>query len=309
MECFTICEEHVIAKRMYSKSWNSIFFLYENQPLSKVISDDMELLSCFGIGTEQIADKLETLIYGAEDKNYNVSSFPVPSLPLCPFSAEFSYQYEKILSFKITNTLTNESIEIENLQIHMIRKHAFFGGPGTPMRLEPRKLIGILDLESGVDYSSKILRKWKWKSIESRETVSEEEFLRIKAYFSFALISGVYEGIDWMVTLNSLPLAVPTNDIRKYSNWMELFINDKMKSLKDVKEEAYESSIRRIEDEIAIKVKILDKYREKGVVEGLFLLVYNSFKKHTWIMPLGIRVEVKDAFHLFMLMRETHFKV
>lgn len=308
MECHSIKNFRIVEERMNPGIWEDKFFLHENQSIYKIIDHDLNILDCLCITNIQIVDKLESIIYGEQDKKFRVFPYVDSIFSTCPFSTEFHERYEKILHYNITNLETNESLNIAELQIHLIREHGFFGGLETRMRLEPRYLINFLDLYPGVDYASKILRRWKWKPIENRETLTQDEITKFKNYLPLALISDFYDGVQWMVTVAPLPSNIPPGNMTKYSNWMELFMTDRMKDIKNHEDPKYEASIKEIENEIEKKVKIIDRYKKTHLAEDLFLIIYNPQKKNLQMTSLGVRVIVSDIFHLFILIRETQFK-
>jgi hypothetical protein len=60
----------------------------------------------------------------------------------------------KIVNLKKKKRLfRNASLEFAAVMIHSIRDHHFFGGPKAQMRVDPRRLVGFLEIEPGKEYS------------------------------------------------------------------------------------------------------------------------------------------------------------
>jgi hypothetical protein len=52
--------------------------------------------------------------------------------------------------FVIRNRRTGETIEGGDLIVHLIRKHHFFEGVESPYRVDPQKLVRVLEIESSL---------------------------------------------------------------------------------------------------------------------------------------------------------------
>jgi len=124
----------------------------DDRHLHEIIAYDERILMSLDISREEIAKGLQNFIdegkKGLESSvdfgNYAIQvQWNRGALP-CPFG-------EKILIPKIIATIQNKklnrNIRISQLSVHLIEKHGFFGGKGSPFRVEPAELVEVLGLK------------------------------------------------------------------------------------------------------------------------------------------------------------------
>ncbi len=152
---------------------------------------DFKMLEFLKITSQQIADKLQTLIlktellYNKYTKVSELSSRPPATFMVgifkiswlhyslmhfdtCPFSKVKEKSCEKVRdgSIKIENTSTNQTITINRLQIHCIREHDFFSKEKTTWRLDPVAVCKLLELKPGVNYSKDLVITKFWSEYD-----------------------------------------------------------------------------------------------------------------------------------------------
>jgi len=161
-------------------------FLGLNESLEAVISKDKRTLEKLGVTYDQIANSLEKIITEVREKEkvlpfderierqtifpdlYHPEQNPVFSkanLPQlnkgyivdwfqvfilqyrgfqdCPWD---DCDYEGSFDFMILNRNTGESFMAPALIVHLIRAHHFFEGVESPYRVDPEKVVRILEL-------------------------------------------------------------------------------------------------------------------------------------------------------------------
>jgi hypothetical protein len=116
----------------------------------------------------------------------------------------------------------SSSLEFAAVMIHSIRAHHFFGGPGTRMRVDPKKLVEFLQLESGKVYSPNTQELSVWSGVDHTSSLVDdcrESALARKFGFRVALQDGltaylwVNEGV--ILSENHIKLEKPLviNDV------------------------------------------------------------------------------------------------
>ncbi len=112
------------------------------------IDSDRALLTQFDATAEELGQRLETLWHKARkttDEEYE----PAPGITIrveeyggrisCSFGHSGSYAKGRMMV--ITQDLR---LSISPLSIHMIKSHGFFGGRGSPHRIEPNQIVRLL---------------------------------------------------------------------------------------------------------------------------------------------------------------------
>ena len=117
-----------------------------------IIQADERTLSKLKISANRIADRMQ--YYIEEGKKGLETSVEVGDCKVriqwdrgmlpCPFG-------ERGLQHKLVATVSNEklsrSVCFSQLSVHLIRAHGFFGGKGSPFRIEPEEIVRILDIQ------------------------------------------------------------------------------------------------------------------------------------------------------------------
>jgi len=154
-----------LERRMRPGGWSQEGFLRPEQSLVQVLADDRASIQKLGVSVQQISDALEILLEkGAHSNRFKpeyVGHFKVQiihsrKMRTCPWAPQqFEWcrfgrgvTYLTTEDFKITNTRIGESLRSTSLCLHLIRDHSFFGGRGTPYRIEPEKAARVLELVS-----------------------------------------------------------------------------------------------------------------------------------------------------------------
>lgn len=154
-----------LERRMRPGGWSREEFLAPDQSLARVIAADAAFLRQLGLTAEEIADSLERLYEkGAHSDRFRpvqveqfwvriIHSHKMRTCPWAPKQFEWCHvgrgvKYLTTEDFEITNTRLGASLSGTSLCFHLIRDHSFFGGPGTPFRIDPERAVRILDLLS-----------------------------------------------------------------------------------------------------------------------------------------------------------------
>jgi hypothetical protein len=125
------------------------FLGHDSRPITEIIRQDEGTLDRLGVTREAAADFLQRLL----DEGKKGLEGPVEfegriceihwarGLLPCPFG-------EPKLHPKITATADDSKagrrLRFSQLAIHLIREHGFFGGQGSPYRLEPEAIIEFM---------------------------------------------------------------------------------------------------------------------------------------------------------------------
>lgn len=123
----------------------------DDRNLIDIIIEDEEMLIKLNCNIETIIDKLKYLKKMGEkglgepitvDGKWEVQVGEARGHLPCPFEDGI---FRKVVT-KITNLERNESIIFSDLSLHLIEKHHFFQGKGSPFRIDPAKVIRVLDI-------------------------------------------------------------------------------------------------------------------------------------------------------------------
>lgn len=182
------------------KTWGSV---------KTVCEMDMQVLKTAGITTKQIADKmmaisekakylydkhLETERLASSSKNlsqplvvvldhkFKITGFDtlLPKMQTCPFHLPGESCAVSQIGYEIENMNSKKKIYVAEIVRHAIQKHDFFSRKQSAYRIEPEKLLEVLELMPDVDYSKEleISEKEMWIPKKSKypcPKVHEEE--------------------------------------------------------------------------------------------------------------------------------------
>lgn len=179
--------------------WSSeVGFLAPNDSLQEIIQRDLQVLEENNITGKQIGDRIETILGKARrhatlfytgrskltrehiegftfnrgigipvENRYLLKATHCRGLQNCPFGTsknecEDEHRYG-FMDCSLTNMKTGEEIDFPGLLVHLAREHSFFEG-NTKYRVDPQKLIDVLELQSNVDYSPTYVEERGWFS-------------------------------------------------------------------------------------------------------------------------------------------------
>ena len=150
-----------VEKRMQPGAWFTHGFLLKDTSLAEVLANDARTLTALSVTAEQVGQRLAELLESAPKSDwfmpfqrgeYKVEIRRRRGLITCPWAPD---EFEPCNighpspptanQFLIQHRGTGERLEGFELSIHLIRDHAFFGGPGTRFRIEPEKAATILN--------------------------------------------------------------------------------------------------------------------------------------------------------------------
>ena len=152
-------------------AWSMVGFLGPEESLEAVLSRDAETLARHGVACEEIANALEELLHSAFEpppttiktlaqRIFSLGKSPswAPGLDTpefrvyitvflgiqeCPWCEQAN---NGCIDFEIINRRINESIRGPGLIAHLIRQHHFFEGVESFYRVDPEKLMRVLEL-------------------------------------------------------------------------------------------------------------------------------------------------------------------
>ena len=154
----------VVEKRMQPGAWFASGFLLENTSLAEVLENDRRTLVALNVTSEQIGLRLAELLEQAGKSDwfwplrtaeYKVEMRRRRGFITCPWAPD---EFEPCVIGHLTRPTANqfviqhrgvrERLEGFELSVHLIRDHAFFGGPGSRFRIEPERAVAVLGLGS-----------------------------------------------------------------------------------------------------------------------------------------------------------------
>ena len=129
------------------------FLGVDGRHVHDIVQADERILSRLGVHRTRIAERLQHFIdegkkgLGAAVKlgDHTVRVVWQRGMIPCPFG-ERGLHHKIIATVK--NKRTGEIIRYSQLNVHMIREHGFFEGKGGVFRLEPEKVVEVLDIAS-----------------------------------------------------------------------------------------------------------------------------------------------------------------
>lgn len=134
-----------------SKGW----FLGPNESLEAIIREDDDTVKKLGLTHEQIANGIEYLMneslyesryYKNKNRlpsNYVIEVIHYMGFQECPWSDSGEHGSVEL---RITNKRLGETIFCPGLIVHLIRKHHFFEGKQSPYRVDPEKVVRVLEI-------------------------------------------------------------------------------------------------------------------------------------------------------------------
>ena len=146
-------EQRDLNQRLSPSKFSAEGFLgTDDRPVNEIIADDLRTMDRAGLPTEVLVERLRDVYekarerFGAEievrkgvSAVYHEAKGRIPS----PFRGEGTFEKGQVT---VTDRESAESIHVTMLGIHLIEKHGFFQGIGSPFRIDPEKAIRILGL-------------------------------------------------------------------------------------------------------------------------------------------------------------------
>ena len=127
----------------------------DSRPLDEIISEDMSILGKHQVSKKRLVEALEDVYNKAKEAlGTEVVIRPgvkavfyeamgrIPS----PFPGEGVFEKGEAI---LTEMDSGDVLNITRLGIHLIAKHGFFQGQGSPYRIDPIKVLKILHLSEG----------------------------------------------------------------------------------------------------------------------------------------------------------------
>ena len=184
LDCGTVPSLHELEERMRPGACSEKGFLWPTESLEAVIDHDNQTLIRLGVSHDQIADALEHILQRLQDDRdwereakceapdlYHPRSIPhygLGNLPAtdvgylvgskhqlliqqyrgwqdCPWGCPIDAGASSF-DFLILNRQSGKFVTGPGLIVHLIRKHHFFEGLGTPFRLDPARAVEVLEL-------------------------------------------------------------------------------------------------------------------------------------------------------------------
>jgi hypothetical protein len=151
-----------VERRMQPGAWFTHGFLLKGASLAEVLANDARTLAALGVTAEQVGQRLaELLESGAKSDwfwplrtgEYKVEMRRRRGFITCPWALD---ELEPCVvgqlspptanQFLIQHRGSRQRLEGFELSIHLIRDHAFFGGPGSRFRIEPQRAVAVLGI-------------------------------------------------------------------------------------------------------------------------------------------------------------------
>ena len=151
-----------VERRMQPGAWFTHGFLVKDTSLAELLANDASTLNALGVTAEQVGTRLgELLDSGAKSDwfwpfrtgDYKVEIRRRRGLITCPWAPD---EFELCVVGRPSPPTANQfliqhrgaRLEGFELSVHLIRDHAFFGGPSTRFRIEPGHAVAVLGLGS-----------------------------------------------------------------------------------------------------------------------------------------------------------------
>ena len=151
-----------VERRMRPGAWFTHGFLLKDTSLAEVLAQDARTLAALGVTAEQVGRRLAELLQSGAKSDwfwpfqtgeYKVEIRRRRGFITCPWAPdEFAPCVVGQLSpptanqFLIRRRGSRQRLEGFELSAHLIRDHAFFGGPGSRFRIEPDQAVAVLGL-------------------------------------------------------------------------------------------------------------------------------------------------------------------
>ena len=143
-------------------AWSAAGFLGAGTPLANVLVADAELLDALGLTAEGVGRHLGDLLAVAAGSDigrpsragdHDIELHRRRGFLTCPWAPEEfarcpvgAGSRATANQFLLLHRPTARRLFGFELSAHLIRDHAFFGGPGTPLRLDPTDVAEVLGL-------------------------------------------------------------------------------------------------------------------------------------------------------------------
>jgi hypothetical protein len=124
----------------------------DTRNLADILEADAREVARLGLTHRQIADRLQEFMAFGRDglgtevvhlADYRIRYQDARGRVLCPWGHPGLYEKGDV---HLTRLSTDQSIVFTELQVHLIGEHGFYEGRGSPYRLDPAALKGLLDL-------------------------------------------------------------------------------------------------------------------------------------------------------------------
>lgn len=127
------------------------FLGHDRRDLDEIIARDTAEVDAAGLSCEELADRMQAVTdaavkgLGMEIKLPDgrlASVDEVKGIMICPWPDD-GFRCDKRVT-TLENPSSGEIIHWTDLNIHLIRRHRFFEGKGSPFRIEPSSLVRML---------------------------------------------------------------------------------------------------------------------------------------------------------------------
>jgi hypothetical protein len=151
-----------VERRMQPGAWFTDGFLLRGTSLTKVLADDARALAALGVTAQEVGQRLAELLESNSKSDwfwpfrtgqYKVEIRRRRGFITCPWAPD---ELEPCVvgqlsrptanQFLVQQTGSRQRLEGFELSIHLIRDHAFFGGPGCRFRIEPETAVAVLGM-------------------------------------------------------------------------------------------------------------------------------------------------------------------
>ena len=149
-----------VERRMQPGGWNTKPMLLPGYSLESIIAEDARRLATLQVSPETLGTKFAELLAQGEKTDWfrpfrqggvAVELRRRRGFITCPWADD---EFVRCTTgaggratgneFLIRDRKSSRSIEGFEISVHLIRDHGFFGGPGTPFRIEPEDLAAVL---------------------------------------------------------------------------------------------------------------------------------------------------------------------
>jgi hypothetical protein len=121
----------------------------DRRSIEEIIRSDREMLQRCGTDNEKIAEVLNRIMDGGKERlesKVEIEGTMVfvrwdRGMLACPFGEPGLHPK---MSAEMTIPPAGKTVRFSRLSVHLIKKHGFFGGKGSPFRLEPDELVRLI---------------------------------------------------------------------------------------------------------------------------------------------------------------------
>ena len=131
-------------------------FLGDAERLDEILRADDETVRKLGLSHEQIADRIEYFINAIGyptsggkviDGKYLGGGVAYRGGQECPWNDVGFMMPASNLDLFVKNQITNEELRFPGAIGHLIRQHHFYEGKGSPYRVDPIKIVRVLEIK------------------------------------------------------------------------------------------------------------------------------------------------------------------